>query len=139
MSKILFVAVFSPTSTNVPQSDGFKKNGYEVIEFNYREIASKIGNSGRDKLLVETCFKEKPDAVVFSKCNEIESWVVEECNKVCKTVLWYMDPLNYNFNSSLKEKINLCTHTFCALQEPLKEAVKIARNNSSCTSEVSNQ
>jgi len=123
--KILFVAVFSYNSTNVSQADGFRKNGCEVIEFNYREIAGKVGNHERDKQLVALCEVEKPDAVVFSKCNEIYSWVVDECNKHSKTVLWYMDPLNGNFNYALQEKIKLCTYTFCALQEPLREAKKI--------------
>ena len=123
--KILFVAVFNPNSTNVSQADGFRKNGCNVIEFNYRVIASKIGNQARDRELVDMCIRERPDAVVFSKCNEIQSWVVDECNKYSKTVVWYMDPLNGNFNDSLRQKILKCTYTFCALQEPLREAKKI--------------
>lgn len=124
--KILFVAVFNYNSTNTSQADGFRKNGCEVIEFNYREVAVRIGNYERDKQLVALCEKEKPDAVVFSKCNEIYSWVVDECNKHSKTVLWYMDPANANFNYALEQKIKLCTLTFCALQEPLKAAQKIS-------------
>lgn len=124
--KILFVGVFSYESTNTSQADGFRKNGCEVIEFNYREIAQKIGNKGRDQYLAHTCVLEQPDAIIFSKCNEIESWVVWFCNKICKTILWYMDPLNAGFNDSLIEKIKLCTHTFCALGEPHWEATKIA-------------
>jgi len=123
--KIIFVAVFSYNSTNVAQADGFRKNGCEVIEFNYREIAAKHGNHQRDEILIRLCWEEKPDAVVFSKCNEISYRVVSECNRVSKTVLWYMDPLNGNFNESLKQKIKLCNLTFCALQEPLREAKKI--------------
>jgi len=123
--KIIFVAVFNYNSTNVSQANGFKKSGCEVIEFNYREIAGRIGNHERDKQLVALCEAEKPNAVVFSKCNEIYSWVVDECNKICKTVLWYMDPVNGNFNYALQEKILKCTYTFCALQEPLREAQKI--------------
>ena len=123
--KIIFVAVFNYNSTNVSQADGFRKNGCEVIEFNYREIAGRIGNQGRDQHLINICAKEKPDAVVFSKCNEVSSHVVAECNKVSKTVLWYMDPMG-NFDASLREKVKLCDLTFCALQEPLREAKKIA-------------
>jgi len=123
--KIIFVAVFNYNSTNVSQADGFRKNGCEVIEFNYREIATRVGDFERDKQLVVLCEKEKPDAVVFSKCNEIYSWVVDECNKYSKTVLWYMDPLNSNFNDALKEKINKCTLTFCSLLEPLRAAQAI--------------
>jgi len=113
--KILFVAVFNPRSTNVSQSDGFRKNGCEVIEFNYRVIASEIGNQQRDRQLVDLCRKEKPDAVIFSKCNEIQSWVVDECNKLSKTVLWYMDTLNENYNNSLIQKIKKCDLVFCGI------------------------
>ena len=96
--KIIFVAVFNYNSTNVSQADGFRRNGCEVIEFNYREIAARYGNQQRDEMLVTLCLKEKADAVVFSKCNEIAHKVVEECNKVSKTVLWYMDTVGGNFN-----------------------------------------
>ena len=123
--KILFVGVFNYNSTNVSQADGFRKNGCEVIEFNYREVAVRFGNQKRDEILYRLCWQEKPDAVVFSKCNEIGYHVVSECNGVSKTVLWYMDPLNANFNDALKHKIKHCTLTFCALQEPLKAAQKI--------------
>lgn len=123
--KIIFVAVFNYNSTNVSQADGFRKNGCDVIEFNYREIATKHGNQHRDEILRRLCWEEKPDAVVFSKCNEINYRVVSDCNRVSKTVLWYMDPLNDNYNAALKEKIKLCTYTFCGLQEPFKEAKKI--------------
>lgn len=126
--KVLFVAVFNPNSTNVSQADGFRKNSCEVIEFNYREIASKIGSHERDKKIVKICEERKPDIVVFSKCNEINSWVIDGCNKYSKTVLWYMDPLNSNFNKSLIDKIKKCDYTFCALQEPLKKAKEIGGN-----------
>ena len=123
--KILFVAVFNYNSTNVSQSDGFKKNGCDVIEFDYREIASRIGNFERDKQLVEVCNLEKPDIVVFSKCNEIYSWVVDECNKVSKTVLWYMDTMNANYNYALTEKINKCNFTFCGIWDSYIAAKEI--------------
>ena len=122
--KIIFVAVFNYNSTNVSQADGFRKNGCEVIEFNYREIAGRVGDKERDEILIRLCWEEKPDAVVFSKCNEIAYRVVSECNRVSKTVLWYMDPMG-NFTNPLKEKIKLSSYTFCALQEPFREAKKI--------------
>ena len=122
--KIIFVAVFNYNSTNVSQADGFRKNGCEVIEFNYREIAGRVGDKQRDEILIRLCWEEKPDAVVFSKCNEIAYRVVSECNRVSKTVLWYMDPMG-NFTNPLKEKIKLSSYTFCALQEPFREAKKI--------------
>lgn len=126
--KIIFVAVFNYNSTNVSQADGFRKNGCNVIEFNYREIAARIGDYARDLELVELCKKEMPDAIVFSKCNEIMGWVVDECNKICKTVLWYMDPVNTNFSSSLTDKINKCGLVFCSIWDAYLKAKTIGGN-----------
>jgi len=123
--KIMFVAVFNYNSTNLSQSSGFKKNGCNVIEFDYRYVGNQIGNIKRDKFLVGMCKNEKPDAVIFSKCNEIESWVVDECNKISKTVLWYMDTLNSNYNQSLIDKINKCNLVFCAIFDSYLAAKKI--------------
>lgn len=125
--KVMFIAVFSPTSTNNSQSRGFKRAGCKVIEYNYREIAKRLGPTGRDNDLVKVCKKEKPDLVLFSKCNAVHIDVIKECNKICKTALWYMDPMG-NFNKELKDKIKYCTHTFCALQKPMAEARKYSKN-----------
>ena len=127
--KILFVAVFNPNSTNTSQSESFKTNGHEVIEFNYRERMNVLGsNSARDEQLINVCHIEKPDVVIFSKCNEISFRVVDECNKVSKTILWYMDPVNTNFNQSLIEKIKRCDYTFCALWDSYMKAKDIGGN-----------
>jgi hypothetical protein len=102
--KIIFVAVFSPNSTNVSQSRGFKENGVNVIEFDYRSIAVKLGSmTKRDDKLIELCKNEKPDLVVFSKCNMMHYRVVDEINKVSKTCMWYMDAM-HNFNEELIQK-----------------------------------
>jgi hypothetical protein len=127
--KVVFVAVFNKSSTNWSQSDGLKKNGVDVIEINYRSVASKIGNQKRDELIIQTCITEKPDVVIFSKCNEVHPRVVDECNKVTKTVLWYMDPINSNFSESLIEKIKKCDYTFCALWESYEKAKTIGGDN----------
>jgi Glycosyl transferases group 1 len=123
--KIIFVAVFNPKSTNVSQSDGFKKNGCDVIEFNYRVVASRVGENMRDQKLAKLCADERPDAVVFSKCNEINSWVIDECNKYSTTILWYMDTLNENYSQSLIDKIKKCHTTFCSIYSSYLEAKKI--------------
>ena len=120
--KVLFIGVFDKTSTNWAQSDALKKNNCNVIEFNYRYINSQYGSKKRDELLIEMCKNTKPDLVLFSKCNEIHHNVVIECNKHSKTVLWYMDPDNSQFNQQLIKKIELCHFTFCALWEPYIKA-----------------
>ena len=124
--KILFVAVFNPESTNVSQADAFRENGCEVIEFNYREVASLKGDYTRDAMLVKVCKEEKPDLVLFSKCNEIHPQVVSECNRYSRTAVWYMDPLNLNYSVSLVEKIKRANFTFCALREPYEEAKTVS-------------
>jgi spore maturation protein CgeB len=113
--KIIFAGVFNYNSTNVSQADSFRKLGCEVIEFNYRVIGGNLGEYGRDVALVDLCKKEKPNAVVFSKCNEIMNWVVDECNEYSKTVLWYMDTMNSNFSETLAEKIKKCNLVFCSI------------------------
>lgn len=124
--KIVFVAVFEEASTNWSQSRAFRENGHEVIKFNYRYIASQFGNMTRDGMLIQTVQKEKPDVVIFSKCNEIMPSVVDECNKVCKTIMWYMDPVNSQFSQSLIEKIKRCSYTYCALWDSYEKAKGIA-------------
>jgi Glycosyl transferases group 1 len=120
--KVLFVAVFSYTSDNNSQSRGLQAAGCQVIEYNYRIQASQLGSQeARDKDIVAVCYKECPDLVLFSKCNGVHFSVVDECNCIAKTALWYMDPMS-NFNQELIDKIRRCTYTFCALPEPLKES-----------------
>jgi len=125
VKKILFVAVFDPESTNVSQAHALRENNCEVIEFNYREVSLRYGHVNRDRRLVELCKSEKPDIILFSKCNEIHPEVVTECGKYGTTVIWYMDPLNSNYCRSLQEKIIRADFTFCALMEPYKEAKTI--------------
>jgi len=103
---ILFVAVFTPHSTNVAQSRGFQQNGWGVYEYDYRERLNLLNNDveRRDNDLINTVKILKPDVVIFSKCDNMHYKVIEECNKYSKTILWYMDALN-NFNEELVEKI----------------------------------
>jgi len=102
--KILFVAVFTPHSTNVAQSRGFRQAGCGVYEYDYRDRGNAVGYRNMEDDLIMTVENLKPDIVVFSKCNGIHYRVVDECNKYSKTVLWYMDAMN-NFDQELIEKV----------------------------------
>jgi spore maturation protein CgeB len=124
--KVLFIAVFSDTSTNNAQSRGLQKAGCDVIEYNYRNRATNIGGPARDQEIIDTCRLEHPDFVLFSKCNGVHARVIQECNKYSKTVMWFMDPL-HNFDNEVTEKIKHCTHTFCALTLPYYEAQKYSK------------
>ena len=126
--KIMFVAVFSDTSTNNAQSRGLQKAGCEVIEYNYRIRAGQLGSQeARDADIVRICQKYRPDLVLFSKCSGVHYSVIDECNKVTKTALWYMDPM-HNFNTELIEKIKRCHYTFSALTLPYLEAQKFSNS-----------
>jgi len=127
---VLMVAVFNDRSTNVSQAEAFERMGHTVIRFNYREIAKQIGHWRRDRRIIEICQDKKPDFVLFSKCNEVKLNVVKKCNKICPTVLWYMDPFNGNFNNSLIKKIKHCTMTFCSSTISYIEAKKYSSSGS---------
>ena len=109
--KVLFVAVFTPNSTNVSQSRGFKQNGCDVYEYDYRQRLADLGNNitKRDDDLINEVNNFKPELVIFSKCNQMHYRVVDECNKVSKTCMWYMDSTD-NFNNELIEKIKRCSY-----------------------------
>jgi spore maturation protein CgeB len=122
--KVLFVAVFSDTSTNNSQSRGFRNAGAEVIEYNYRVKAKELGSDTlRDLDIVDVCKTEQPDLVVFSKCNGVHSAILAACNAVCNTCLWYMDPMG-NFDMDLIMKVREATFSIFALDEPYQEAHK---------------
>jgi spore maturation protein CgeB len=128
--KLLFVAVFTPNSTNVSQSKGFKDNGCEVYEYDYRQRLSELGNniSHRDDDLIKTVNEWKPDLVVFSKCNQMHFRVVDELNKVSKTCMWYMDSTD-NFNQELVEKIKRCTYTVVGIPGMVAHCKRFNKNS----------
>lgn len=126
--KILFVAVFTPNSTNVSQSRGFKENGCEVLEYDYRKKLIEFNNVyNRDSDLIDVTKKYKPDLVIFSKCNNMSYRVIDECNKISKTVLWYMDAMS-NFDFDLIEKIKRCNYFICGVEGVIPYAKKYNNN-----------
>jgi len=129
MLKLLFIGVFSnPHSTNVSQLKYFRKLGVEVIEYDYRLRDSLIGSQKRDQEIVKVCKGFRPDIILFSKCNGVAHWVVGECAKLSRVILWYMDPL-HNFDSELIDKIKLSHVVACGLSLPYKEALKYNKNS----------
>jgi len=126
--KILFVAVFTHNSTNVSQSRGFKENGCEVLEYDYRKKLIEFNNVyNRDSDLIDVAKKYKPDLVIFSKCNNMSYRVIDECNKISKTALWYMDAMN-NFDGELIEKIKRCNYFICGVEGVVPHAEKFNKN-----------
>lgn len=107
--KVLIIGVFNENSTNTGIANGFEKNQCEVIRYQYRKQEKILGARKRNEEIIKLCNTRKPELVFFCKCNGVDISVVHECNKVSKTFLWYMDPLNGNYNFELQEKIRHCT------------------------------
>ncbi len=126
---ILFVAVFTPNSTNVSQSRGFQQIGCGIYEYDYRDrLAQLYGNvDKRDDDLINTVEKLRPDVVIFSKCNNMHYRVIDECNKYSKTILWYMDALN-NFDGELIEKIKRVNLFVNGIEGVVSEGLKYNDN-----------
>lgn len=93
--KVLFIAVFDKhdKSTNNSQSRAFKRLGVDVIEYNYRVIAGKLGAVGRDQDLFKTVQRTRPELIIISKGNTISNNVLKACNKIAPVCFWWMDAL----------------------------------------------
>jgi hypothetical protein len=90
--KVLFVAVFTSTSTNVSQAEAFERLGHEVIRYDYRERVRALGAGARDAELIGVIGEEKPDLMVLSKCNKMSaSSIVEAKRQGIRCVLWFME------------------------------------------------
>lgn len=119
--KILFIGVFTRTSTNFSQERALRELGNNVETLPYRDLIVEIGLEKTEKAIIEASIKH--DLIIFSKCNGISSDVVKKCNENAKTLLWYMDPL-HNFNLELIDKVCLCHYTCCALHDPYQLAMR---------------
>lgn len=126
--KILHVAVFTSRSTNVWQADGFEGLGHKVVRYDYRAVAKKHGRSKRDDHLIALCRREKPDIILFSKCNKMDVRVVKECNKIGTTVLWMMDG-TFHLDTELIDKMKCSSYVFCADRDFTLEAKKYCQNS----------
>lgn len=132
--KILHVAVFTSKSTNVWQADAFEDLGHEVIRYDYRAKARELdgsltsNNPKRDNDIINLCRKEKPDIILFSKCNWLDVHVVKECGKIGTTVLWYMDGI-YSMDKELVDKMKHSNYVFCAIKDCAFEAKKHCQNS----------
>jgi hypothetical protein len=126
--KIMIIGVFNETSTNNGIVNGFKNNGHEAIRYAYREREKVLGGVKRDEEIVSFCEYKKPDLVFFCKCNKVHINVIHDCNRVSKTFLWYMDPLNGNYDEELRLKIKHCNMVGIAKYEVYLLAKKINPN-----------
>jgi hypothetical protein len=70
----------------------FMKVGYEVLPVNYRTILTTYGPGTLAKVLHRLSL-DKPELILFSKCNGVDSSTIGRCSLQCKTFLWFMDGL----------------------------------------------
>tara|TARA_B100001250_G_scaffold331928_1_gene297182 strand:- start:263 stop:1150 length:888 start_codon:yes stop_codon:yes gene_type:complete len=128
--KILFIGVFENyfRSTNTSQLLSFKKLGHQVVGYNYRDKAAKIGVAARDEHLIRTVKEHKFDLVVYSKCNQVDYKVFQQINEITMTCLWFMDPLS-TYNKEMRTKTVLVDYFCCDKKNVLPEAKKINPNS----------
>lgn len=116
--KILFVAVFTPKSTNIWQAKGFEALGHQVYRFDYRSTPHEY--------IHEYIKKIEPDAVIFAKCNKFDVKYVKMFS--CKKVLWYPDLMG-TFDKELQLKVKACDVVFCSTPVCTEAAKKINPNS----------
>jgi len=110
--KIMYVAVFTETSTNTPQANSFEKLGHDVIRYDFKEKLKEFGNSTlRDENIINTGVSENPDLILFSKGVGIDINVITTCQDICPIALWYMDPM-VNVDEELLQKIDKVNFVF---------------------------
>jgi hypothetical protein len=128
--KILFVGVFDTNrrSTNTSQLLSFKRLGYEVTGYNYRQRALLSGRRARDLNLYETILKGKFDLVIFSKCNGISLALFEKAKELTKTCLWFMDAL-VNYDKEMRIKTTLVDYFCCDKKNVLSIASELNENS----------
>lgn len=121
--KVLLLGVFKPNSSSITHEKGFNDVGCKVIRYDYRN--NKKGDQG----IIEICKKEKPDIIFFPKCNGVHYRVLEECKKVGKTILWYMDGIApHCFNQELFEKIKRCDVFACGIEGGIEKGLELNPN-----------
>jgi len=128
--KILFIGVFDTDrkSTNTSQLLAFKSLGHNVVGYNYKEKALKVGEEERDKHLCEVVRKYKFDLVVFSKCNFLSEDVFKAIAATSKTCLWFMDPM-VSYDQIMRRRTGLVDYVCCDKENVLEEALKINKNS----------
>tara|TARA_B100000131_G_scaffold263067_1_gene259758 strand:+ start:372 stop:1265 length:894 start_codon:yes stop_codon:yes gene_type:complete len=129
--KFLFVAVFDDEgiSSNSSQAVGLEKLGHQVIRYNYRVRANRIGFTNRDLELVDICNNENPDVTIFAKTNTINPQVFIECKKVSKVCYWFPDPLQTYENQEFLQMTHLADFFCCDKQNVTEAALSINKNS----------
>lgn len=106
--KVLFFGVFTKDSTNISQANAFERNGCTVTRHDFRANATLPPDLGYD-------------LIFYSKCNELGIDAVTKYKGI--KCLWYMDPLNGNYNQSFIDKLKIVNFACFALYESYRNAL----------------
>jgi glycosyltransferase involved in cell wall biosynthesis len=95
-------------------SNGFIRNGHDVIDFDYRMLPKKLfRKSNIDEQVLEISSNYRPDLILFGHNNSLNRSTLEilKKNYECKFSIWYEDHVmkgdpNYKKNLDLLEKNN---------------------------------
>lgn len=128
--KLLFVAVFNETSTNISQVNAFEQIGIDVIRYDYRDRYRKIGLE-RDVELLQIVKTQQPDIVLFAKVNGISHNIMNMCKRLgSKIIYWFPDPLGtLNTNKiGYIDKIKVSDFNICAKYSVYNETKKYTKS-----------
>jgi len=82
-----------PGSTNISMVNALLKLNCTVIPVNYRTILATMGKKALRDYMEYVQRKYQPDFTLFSKCNGMETQIVDMCSQFSKTWLFNMDPI----------------------------------------------
>ena len=93
-------------------SNGFIRNGHDVIDFDYRNFYTKLlDRSSIDQKVLDICSNYRPDLILFGHNNSLKRSSLEYIKNQysCKLSIWYEDHVmpgdpNYKKNLDLLEK-----------------------------------
>jgi spore maturation protein CgeB len=79
------------SSSNIWMATSLTRFGINVIPINYRDIVAKYNTDFLRECILYAVKKYNPILTIFCKCNGIPTHIISECNRFCKTCLWFMD------------------------------------------------
>jgi len=123
--RVLFVGDFSQYSTNISQAQAFERIGCEVHHYDFRQAIKDLEGTEDVEREIECIHKSfQPDITLFSKCNELLDSIMDNCGSSWK-VLWYMDPVNVNFNPC-REKMRKADVVYCNIYKAFQHAERFS-------------
>jgi len=108
--KILFIAVFNQTSTNISQLRSLRKLGVDVEAFDYRDNLKKYGYDAMSYTLLELC--RGFNWVLIAKGESFSCRLLAEIKKEAKIAYWWPDPLS-SLSTVYMDKLDLYDVIFC--------------------------